>query len=351
MIWQRYLFKEVIKTFFFFLGAFFFLYFLLDYSSHAQDFIQNKQLIFKRISLYYAYHFIKRSDLLIPLALLVASIKVLFSLNQRHELLALQSAGIGIKKILRPLFLFAALCSLFNYVSTEWILPKAMNYIDTFHYAHFRHSVRGNRKEPVHVVYLQDHSKLLYQKYDPAKEEFFDLFWVRSADEIWRIRSLNIHLSGSYVDRLERNKEGYFEKKESFPTFDFQEMHWNLAKEAQKKVPIENMSPSQLYKLYRQTFSTDYQKAEILTYLTFKILLPLFPLLTLLGIAPWCVQYSRTRTPFFLYALSLFSLLAFYVFLDAATILGANRILSPFWVIFAPFALCSMGFFWKFSKI
>src|SRR5690348_8415177 len=85
-IWQRYLFREILKVFFLFLGCFFFLYSILDYSLHMQDFLVDKQIHLGHLFIYYFYQFIKRADLLIPLALLIATLKVLFSFNARGEL-------------------------------------------------------------------------------------------------------------------------------------------------------------------------------------------------------------------------------------------------------------------------
>ena len=107
-IWQRYLFREILKVFFLFLGCFFFLYSIMDYSLHMQDFFVDKQIHLDHLFIYYFYQFIKRADLLIPLAFLIATLKVLFSFNARGELVALQASGLSSRKILRPFFLFAS---------------------------------------------------------------------------------------------------------------------------------------------------------------------------------------------------------------------------------------------------
>src|SRR5579862_8822250 len=98
-IWERYLFREILKVFFLFLGCFFFLYSILDYSLHMQDFLVDKKIHFSHLLIYYSYQFIKRADMLIPLALLIATLKVLFTINARGELVALQASGIPTKRI------------------------------------------------------------------------------------------------------------------------------------------------------------------------------------------------------------------------------------------------------------
>src|SRR5262245_50908672 len=104
-LWEKYVLREFLKVFFFFLFGFFFIYAIIDYSTHIQDFVHGKNLPVLKILQYYLFQFVKRADILIPLALLISTIKVLCQLNIYRELVAFQSAGIAQKKLLRPLFL------------------------------------------------------------------------------------------------------------------------------------------------------------------------------------------------------------------------------------------------------
>ncbi|MCX6991210.1 MAG: LptF/LptG family permease, partial [Chlamydiae bacterium] len=96
-IWQRYFFIELCKVFFFFLVSFFFLYSLIDYTTHAGDFVTDGKFQSKNLLFYYGFQFIKRAYLLLPLALLISTIKVLCSMNASRELVALQSSGVKLK--------------------------------------------------------------------------------------------------------------------------------------------------------------------------------------------------------------------------------------------------------------
>lgn len=217
-LWERYLFREIFKVFFMFLGCFFFLYSILDYSLHIQDFLVNKKIHFSHLFIYYFYQFIKRAELLIPLALLIATIKVLFTINARGELVALQASGLSSKKILRPFFIFAFLCSLFNFASSQFLLPSSLNFLDNFRVSHFKHASE-DRKEPIHVIYLKDRSKIIYQNEDKDKNCFFDVFWIRSAEDIWRMKYLSCNPdtpTGYWVDHILCSSSGNFEKAASF---------------------------------------------------------------------------------------------------------------------------------------
>ncbi|HSX12113.1 MAG TPA: LptF/LptG family permease [Rhabdochlamydiaceae bacterium] len=353
-LWQRYFLREFFKIFFLFLFCFYFLYVAIDYCLHIQDFVQDKELQFSKICLYYLFQFVKRADLLIPLALLISTIKVLFGFNHYLELLAFQIGGIELRKFMRPLLLVALFFSFFNLVLEEYVLPRSLNAIDRFYDAHLRHH-HTVRKEPLHVLHLNDHSKLVYQFYDSAKQSFFDVIWIRNSADIWRMKYLSADPQnplGQYVDHLVRNKDGFFEKRESSKEYLLKELKWQRDIPRKGLVPFENRSLSELSKqLFGSQHLTRYETAEIQTQLFFKIVMPFLCLLIVIAIAPACIQYSRNGSPFFLYTIALFSFIAFYVFMDAAVILAENRALPPFWTLFTPFFIAFSFFGYKFVRI
>lgn len=353
-IWERYFLLEIFKIFFLFLFSFYFLYIAIDYCSHIQDFVQHSQIQFSKICAYYLFQFVKRADLLIPLALLVSTIKVLFSFNQHFELVAFQIGGIEIKKLMRPFLFVALFFAAFNLTLEEFVLPHSMNFIDRFYDAHLRHTF-STRKEPLHVLHLQDHSKLVYQYYDSSKQAFFDVVWIKNSSDIWRMKYLNADPENPlahYVDHLQRNKEGFFEKKESSKSFLLKDLKWQRDIPRKGLIPFENRSISELAKLLFGKNKLSYsEKSEIQTQFFFKLVMPFLCLLVVVGTAPYCIKYARDGTPFILYAIALFSFVAFFAFMDAAVILGENHTFSPFWTIFSPF-LIGFGFFgYKFARL
>ncbi len=354
MIWQRYILREILKVFLLFLGCFFFLYSLIDYSLHMQDFIVDKRIQISHTAIYYFFQFVKRAALLTPLALLIATLKVLFSMNARGELIALQSSGLAARKILRPFFFLGLLCVLFNFVSAEFLLPASLNFLDQFREKHFKHSHHGHRKEPIHVLPLKDKSKIIYQSEDKDKKLFLDVFWIRSVDEIWRMQSLSTnpqHPVGHYVDHLQRNREGNFEKAESFNDYRFDKFRWQPDPTGKGYIPLENRKISELFRLLVQkTKTTAYEYPQVLSHFLFKAVIPFLSLFVIAAAAPFCLRYSRNLPMFFTYAIALFGFVAFFALMDAAVILGENLIVSPYLAIILPFFLCWALFGLKYRK-
>lgn len=352
-IWDRYLIREILKVFFLFLGCFFFLYALIDYSMHMQDFIIDKRIQISHIATYYFFHFIKRADLLIPLALLISTLKVLFAMNARGELIAMQSSGYPRKKIMRPFFFIGFLCALFNLTSAQFLLPSSLNFLDKFRQEHFKH-YDTPRKEPIHVLHLKDRSKIVYQKTDEDKKNFFDVFWIRSVDEIWRMKTLSSDPAnpiGHFVDHLKRNSEGNFEKVESFDEYRFAKFRWESDPTGKGYTPLENRSMSELFRmLLQKTKTTAYEYPQMLTHFLFKMAMPFLSLLVVAAAAPFCLRYSRNLPIFFTYAIALFSFISFFTLMDAAVILGENLVLSPYLAILGPIALLWLGFGRQYRK-
>jgi lipopolysaccharide export system permease protein len=354
LIWERYLFREILKVFFLFLGCFFFLYSILDYSLHMQDFLVDKHIHLSHLLIYYFYQFIKRSDLLIPLALLIATLKVLFHLNGRGELVALQASGLSLKRILRPFFILALMCTLFNCISMEFLLPSSLIFLENFRKSHFKHYSNGNRKEPLHVTYLKDSSKIVYQSEDKDKELYFDVFWIRSADDIWRMKYLSTNPEqpiGYYVDHIVCSPGGIFEKVASFEKYTFPSFRLQPDPTGKGYIPIENRKPSELFRLllHKKT-TTTLERPQVLTHFLHKCTLPFLSFLVVIAAAPYCFRHSRSLPVFFTYALALFAFVAFSALIHSALVLGESQVLSAYIAILLPFALCFLGFGLKFVK-
>ncbi|MCB1106493.1 MAG: LptF/LptG family permease [Chlamydiia bacterium] len=338
-IWQRYFLKETLKVFFLFLFCFFFLYALIDYSMHMQEILKNKKISWSDLSLYYGMLFSKRCDLLLPLSLLISSVKVLTGLNKRNELLALQTAGIPTHKLTRPFFLVGLICVAVSYYNFEILSPKSLNYIDHFEKKYLKKmSSLKKEKVPFYALPLDDGSHFLYQSYDSEKKEFFDLFWVQSVDKLYHMKTLQIdspHPIGMLVDQLERNSHGQIEKIASFPTLPFKDLILNFDLSSPLEKSMENRSISELATMtFHKTPLFFENHSLVYTHLYFKLFMPWLPVLVLIGVVPFCFLSSRTYPTFLIFSLTIFGYIAFFTLMDGCIVLGEMQVASPFWAIF-----------------
>lgn len=349
-IWQRYVFREILTVFLGFLSCFYLIYALIDYSLHMQDFMQDARVTFSHIILYYLFEFIKRADLLIPLAVLITTIKVLFALSIRGELVALRASGLSLKTILRPFFFLAGVLALFNYASTEWILPSSLTFVDQFQQKYWKSTGKNSH---LYTLSLPDQSKLIYRTQDPKKQLLIDVFWLCNVNEIWHLKSLHYDPKqpmGFFADQLKRNDKGHFEKAESFEKYPFSLFCVDNLENYKIPVSIENQKTSTLFTgLIKKKFSP-YEYPIALSYFLIKLTTPLLSLLVVVAIAPFCIEHRRSFPVFLTYALALFGFIAFFTLLDAAIILSENEILSAFIAILCPFFICLSIFSYRYYK-
>jgi len=338
-IWQRYLLKETLKVFFLFLLCFFLLYALIDYSMHMQEILKNKKISWGNLSIYYGMLFSKRCDLLLPLSLLISSVKVLTSLNKRNELMAFQTAGIPLHHLTRPFFFVGIICVGLSYFNFEILAPKSLTYIDNFEKNYLKK--KNNQKKDqtsVFAIPLEDGSRLVYQSYAKSEKEFLDVFWILSADEIYHMKTLKIDSPspiGSYVDHMKRDQEGKIVKVASHETFPFTGLNLNSNLQESYEHSIENRSITQLAQMTLRKSPLFLENRTLIhTYLYFKVLMPWLPVLVLIGVIPFCVRSSRILPTFFIFSATIFGYIAFFTLMDGCVVLGEMRVVSPFWAIF-----------------
>ena len=351
-IWQRYFFIELCKVFFFFLVSFFFLYSLIDYTTHMGDFVIEGKFRLKELCSYYGFQFIKRGFLLLPLSLLISTIKVLCTMNASRELVALQASGVKLKSLLSPFFLLGTICCVFNWVSSQTLLPHALTSLDRFD--DISHYNGREKKEPFHVLHLKDESKLIYETHDTQTNTFCDVYWVKSFNEIWRIKTLTADPKkpiAELADHLVRGKDGTLTKVESYEKCIINGIKWQTGLNRKGIIPIESRKVSDLFKvLAHKNEISKKQASEVLTTLCYKLIMPLLSLLVLIAIAPFCIRYTRNTPTFYIYAGGLFGFITFFLLMDSFVILGSHNTLKPMIAILLPFGMCSSIFIWKFAK-
>lgn len=350
MIWRRYFFSEILKFFFFFLFAFFLLYSIIEYSTHMNDFFKEKEWQPQEVILYYANQLLKRLDFLLPLALLLSTIKVLTALQLKNEWLVLQAAGLSKKQLLKPFWQVAFGCMALVFLNYHIFLPTALRHIDEFRSEHFHSSHLAKRKELIHLIPLQDQTKLLYQSQEEGR--LFDVLWIKSLSEMWHMKYLNndpLQPVAEFADHIVRNSAGLLEKKESYTKVQLQELKWHPRRARLGLIPWEQRSLTELYQLRSHPHTSAYEIPKITTTLTFRLAIPWISPLLVMALIPFCLQ---KRDHFFLlYALSIFGLFAIYMFLDAFSILSEHGLLSPLISIGTPLVLLGGMFGWRYAKL
>ncbi|MBA3817078.1 MAG: LptF/LptG family permease, partial [Parachlamydiaceae bacterium] len=324
-IWERYFLRQMTLIFVLFLFGFYALYTLIDYSNHAGSF-KHHHFSVMDIARFYGYEFITRMDVLVPFAILIAFIKTVSTCNANNELVALMASGIPLKKLMKPFIAFALLCTSLIYFNTEILQPYAVKNHNQLGESRAKKKQRKYKHAIIQQIALKDGSSIVFQRYETASQRFYDAYWIRNIDDIYRIKYLSpytVKPLGEFVEHLQRNQDGNLLLTESFDDKIFDKMQFD------KKTLLETVStPSELSitalkeKLPKPGHAHSQKEAQILTLYYYKLAFPWLCLLSVLAPAPFCTRFSRNTPLFFIYAGCIFALVAFYIILDAAVILG-----------------------------
>lgn len=351
-IWQRYFFKETLKNQFFFLIGLYLIYVMIDFSTHGTRFFSYDRLEVLKIFLYYWNGLIKYFYLFLPLTFMLATLKVLCDMNFHNELVALQMTGTPIRTLMRPFFLLATLLAFLTLLNFEYFVPSSLTYIENFRIAHSKNKTKKMKPGKVNVLPLKDHSKLVYQSYDPDKKELFDIFWIRSANDIWHFKTLTLAAPchATCIEQIKKNEEGLFEKIRTFEEYTFKEIE--LEEPEPESLPVDHRPITRLFTQYLQkNYSSGKERSMILAHLNFKLAMPLLFFLILFACIPFAVRFSRKMPVFLIFTLSFFGFISFYTIMDSALVLGENQVLSAFRAIWTPFLLGFSLFMRNYSKI
>ncbi|MEM8728127.1 MAG: LptF/LptG family permease [Chlamydiota bacterium] len=336
-IWQRYFLREILTTFFLLLLSFFILYALVDYSIHMEEITKNSSISIGDLLAYYGLLFSKRCDLILPLALLIATVKVLTSLNRQNELLALQNSGIALHRLTRPFFFVGLICTGLGYGNFEILTPRSLRYVDRFEQNYLKKKKsRKIKNEGVHTLFLEDGTRLLYQSYDPETKEFFDLFWILSIDEIYHMKTLKARdsdLIGTFIDYLKRVESGEMIKVSSYPSLTFNRLNLNFELQDYRTVPPENRSIRDLVAMTLNE-TPFFNRSVVRTQLYFKLFIPWLSIVVLIGVFPFCIPSVRLLPTFLIFSVTIFGYIAFFILIDGCILLGETAVLPPFWAIF-----------------
>lgn len=353
-IWERYLIKELLKTFFFIIILFYGFYCLIDYAAHTSSHNQNHiQPTWTQLAFYYMAEFSKRMDVLIPFALLISSLRVLCLLNIHRELVALLACGLSKQKLLLPFLYVGLIFVAFSYMNNEYFLPKAHRMLKNIHQEYQIQQNKHKKQPQAHHFLLKDGSTILYHHYDELQHKLYDVYWVQNADRIWQMKVL--HLDSTIPQGLDVNllnrADGHLEIAEHSPSRSFDDMVFNKRKLYETLSAPDELSISQLWdKIDASNPNQSEKSSEVLTTFYRKMLMPWLPLLALLGPAPFCMRYSRSLPIFFIFALSIFAFVAFYLVVDATSVLGTRQLIAPIIAIGLPFLVTWSWVGYKVSR-
>lgn len=349
-ILHRYYLKELMKVFALVLGCLFGLYVLIDYTSRASSL----KLSLPDLGQYYLFTFVDRLDILVPFALLISGIKVLCQSNLRQELVAMRASGFSSTRLLSPMLWAGLAATMAIYLNTQYFVPDSTRWINMVEELYTpNHS--GEERRSVHKISLTDGSRLLFLGYDHSHNLFLSSYWVRSLDDIYRIKRLSpytIPPTGYLVEHLTRDQAGHLVPAETYEKITFADMEFD-PEELQETVVMPNeRSLVQLWQhLPADNSAVTYEKAQIEAAFYKKMAMPWLCLIALLAPAPFCVVHRRPLRVLFIFAGSIFALFALFILLSVGNTLAQSQLVSPLWTLALPMVWVTSFSLWRFFRM
>ncbi|HRW58258.1 MAG TPA: LptF/LptG family permease [Chlamydiales bacterium] len=335
------IYKRTLLLMVFFMILTYLSFILVDFSLRSTRLFTYTDVSYFKIIRYYLYHFIQFLNLFLPLTYLLSFIITLSSMNQNSELTALLTNGIAKKSILRIYLIIGIFTTSLLYLNHQYFIPKSSQYIANFKDDHLRKP--GNiKKEYLFVKTLKNEGKLIYQA-EISKGKLFDVFYLCSENSLYRIKYLDLNttpVQGEYVDEFIKDQNGAIKKTKSYEQLQFPQIAFSKKMDKKEKIPLENLSLSRLYRSYQKKyFSSSKEKYDLLAQINFKLATPLFPIILLLMIAPFCFSFSRNKSIFLITAIGLFTFISMYILMDCALVLAENKVLHPSIILWVPIGI------------
>ncbi len=332
MIWERYFYKELLKTFAFLLFGFFAIYIAVDLMTHLKDLREHKTGLFVWIT-YYLCIFSRRLDVLIPFTVLIGSIRIFTSLQQKNELVALLVSGIPMQRLLRPFVLSAGIMSLLLLANFQFFLPLAQPKALQIQENSFGKKLAPDEAVPIREIFLTDGTRVYFTSFDEKLDEFYDLFWVVSLDKVYHMKSLNCSTTipkGRGVDKIVRNSAGKMVPAGYYETLALEDMKFDQkALHLSTQLPKDQSISTLISETLLYSHSTSDRAVDIRSLLIYKCTFPLICLFALFMPAPYCLSFRRDMPHFMIYLLSLGLLFCFFLLLQVAYTLAKSQVLSP----------------------
>ncbi|MGM0705871.1 MAG: LptF/LptG family permease [Bacteroidota bacterium] len=116
---------RVLKSFLLFVGALIVFFIVLHWVEYNDDFVDRGADMSEIFRVYYPAYIPEIVRLTSPLAIFLACIYVTGKLAQEVQLIALQTSGVSLYRLLRPYLLVGGMLTVFMFGFNGWIVPRA----------------------------------------------------------------------------------------------------------------------------------------------------------------------------------------------------------------------------------
>jgi len=345
-LWKRYFFFELTKVFLLIIFSVYFVYMLIDYSTHTKDFQQHGAGFFG-VFVYYLFQLSKQLELLLPTAVLLASVKVVLKSAARNELISLLCSGISAKRLCAPFFLFGFACMTLGYLNHEYIQPRVYTELAQF-------DKKEQRNQKLNPLLLPDQTLLVYKSFNPHTNQLEDLFWYKGPDEVYKVDLLDVTDNppiGYGIHHFVRNEQSQLVLRAELEAEPLDQIQFEQNKSLfypPKWQPISQLFHNVSHANFAKMSS---HQATTSTFFYYKLCISFSCILAALAPLCFCLNYSRHFSAFLVYAGALGGLIFYFTLLNCSVILSENQIIAPYISILSVVGLFAFAIGYKYARL
>lgn len=123
-LFERHIVKRLLKGFVFFIGSLIVFFIVLHWVEYSDDFLDGGATMYEVFTTFYPSYIPEIVRLTSPLALFLSCIYITGTLAQEMQLIALQTSGVSLYRLMRPYLTVGVLVTVFMFGFNGWVVPR-----------------------------------------------------------------------------------------------------------------------------------------------------------------------------------------------------------------------------------
>ena len=356
-LFDRYVIGIFIRYLIFSMLAAAIIFIVVDLIEHLDKFI-DKDVAFEVIVRYYGYFLPYILYLVLPVAILLATLFTIGGLSRTHELAAMKASGISLNRVLAHLLFLGILLSGWNFIFGETVVP----YTNKVNKDIYRYEVKGTNRDKAGRrgnIYLRNRANELVhiRHFDPSKQTVFDLDWQQYDGQEMQQRLIArkaLWRDSTWV--IESGRQWFFSSdsivQQAFTDRTFENLGFHPSDLVKVQTDPEEMDYWQLQMFVNRLREMGGDPVKWSVELASKASAPWTCAIVILLGVPIAAHYRRSGVTLS-FGIGLFISFVFFAFQQVGRILGFNGTLEPqiaAWAGNAIFLIIGMILYLKVEK-
>jgi lipopolysaccharide export system permease protein len=148
--YERHIVKRLLKGFVFFIGSLIVFFIVLHWVEYSDDFLDGGATAWEVFTVFYPSYVPEIVRLTSPLALFLSCIYLTGTLAQELQLIALQTSGVSLYRLMRPYVVVGVVVTLFMFGFNGWVVPRTNEVVVQYENEYLPHGGQTTDLSEIH---------------------------------------------------------------------------------------------------------------------------------------------------------------------------------------------------------